>query len=361
MFRRTIRGVAIVWAAIAVAVPELSIAQSPKPTLHIVVVAGEDAVNVIQQRTAVAPVVEVRDQNNQPVAGAVVRFVVRGKAAFFSGANTASTTTNAVGQATVSQFTATGAGTVRIDVVATFQGQSASATITQTNFATAAQAASSANPSQGGGGGLGAGTIVGIAAAAAGVAGYVYYDKVLDAPFQPAFTCAGSSEVFRTNPQQAVVGQTIFLDYGSCLAWEIGRTTFTINWGDGETFNGNPDDFNNTHVYRSAGTFTIRMTITDKSGLNAFRETTVTIRSLTATWLSDDGILTLVQDGVSLKGAYTPRSGAGVVMVSGRLSETADPQLILNAGASTFSGRALAADTFSWAISNGQTLTFRRQ
>ena len=46
---------------------------------------------------------------------------------------------------------------------------------------------------------------------------------------------------------------------------------FTINWGDGETFNGSPDDFNRTHVYRSAGTFTIRMIIMDKSGLNAFR------------------------------------------------------------------------------------------
>jgi hypothetical protein len=36
--------------------------------LRIVVIAGEDAVNVIQQRTATAPVVEVRDANNQPVA-----------------------------------------------------------------------------------------------------------------------------------------------------------------------------------------------------------------------------------------------------------------------------------------------------
>ena len=42
--------------------------------LKIVVIAGEGAVNVIQQKTAVAPIVEVRDRNDQPVAGVVVTF-----------------------------------------------------------------------------------------------------------------------------------------------------------------------------------------------------------------------------------------------------------------------------------------------
>jgi len=36
-----------------------------KPTaLRIVVIEGEDAVNIIQQRTAVGPIVEVRDDND---------------------------------------------------------------------------------------------------------------------------------------------------------------------------------------------------------------------------------------------------------------------------------------------------------
>jgi hypothetical protein len=39
--------------------------------LKIVVVEGEDAVNIIQQRTAVSPIVEVRDDNDLPVAGAL--------------------------------------------------------------------------------------------------------------------------------------------------------------------------------------------------------------------------------------------------------------------------------------------------
>lgn len=61
------------------------------------VLEGEDAVNVIQQRTAVAPVVEVRDRNDQPVAGAVVSFAIRGGRATFNGARTLSVATNAAG------------------------------------------------------------------------------------------------------------------------------------------------------------------------------------------------------------------------------------------------------------------------
>ena len=34
--------------------------------LKIVVIQGEDAVNIIQQKTAVAPIVEVRDENDLP-------------------------------------------------------------------------------------------------------------------------------------------------------------------------------------------------------------------------------------------------------------------------------------------------------
>lgn len=365
--RRSKLTAATLWTAVAILSPVSSTAQTPKvsaSTFRIVVVAGEDAVNIVQQRTATAPIVEVRDNNNQPVAGVAVRFVVRGKAVFFGGGSTASTTTNAVGQATVSQLTATSAGTVRIDVIATFQGQSASATITQTNYATAAQAAAKGQPSQGSGGGLGAAKIVGITAAAAGAAGYVVYDKVLDRPVQPAFGCDGSgctTERFVANPSQGIAGvTTIFLNYGD-TTWAVGRTTFSINWGDGESWSGNPDDFNNMHVYRNAGTFTIRLTITDKSGLNAFRETTVTIRSMTGSWQSEGGTLTLIQEGLVLKGTYIPRPGSGSVSISGRLSGTVDPQLILEDGSSSFIGRISASDSFAGSFSNGPTQTFRRQ
>ena len=78
-------------------------AQGQKPQanapLKIVVLEGEGAVNVIQQKTAIAPVFEVRDRNDQPIAGATVNFVVRAGRATFGGARTLTVTTNAAGRA----------------------------------------------------------------------------------------------------------------------------------------------------------------------------------------------------------------------------------------------------------------------
>lgn len=48
------------------------------PALRIVVIEGEDAVNIIQQQTAVRSLVEVRDRNNLPVPGVLVTFSIEG-------------------------------------------------------------------------------------------------------------------------------------------------------------------------------------------------------------------------------------------------------------------------------------------
>lgn len=86
----------------------------PSSALTIVVIEGEDAVNVIQQRTAVAPVVEVRDKNGQPVSGAIVTFSVRSGRAAFNGARTLTVATNAAGRAAATGLTPTGAGASRL-------------------------------------------------------------------------------------------------------------------------------------------------------------------------------------------------------------------------------------------------------
>jgi len=139
---------------------------SAQPALRVVVIEGEDAVNIIQQKTAVRPVVEVRDRNNLPVPGAIVTFSIEGgKAATFGGASTLTVATNAAGQAAVTGLTPSAAGAFQIQVSAAFQGQVATATIAQTNVLTAAQAAAaSASTASGassgsgaGGGGAGAG------------------------------------------------------------------------------------------------------------------------------------------------------------------------------------------------------------
>lgn len=138
---------------------------APPAGLRIVVIAGEGAVNIIQQKTAVAPIVEVRDRNNLPVPGATVTFSIGGPGASFGGGSTLSVVTNAAGQATAAGLTPTAAGAVQVNVSAAFQGQLASAVVTQTNFATA-QAAAAASGAAGGGGASGA-----TAGASAGAAG----------------------------------------------------------------------------------------------------------------------------------------------------------------------------------------------
>ena len=159
------------------------------PALRIVVITGEAAVNVVQQKTATAPVVEVRDRNNQPVAGAVVRFAIQGGRAAFGNAGTLSVTTNAAGQAVAAGLTPTASGAIQIAASATFQGQAAATvTIAQTNVMTAAQAAAmssagttGASAGAGAGGGAGGGlsaTTIGVVGGAA-AAGTVVATKVL--------------------------------------------------------------------------------------------------------------------------------------------------------------------------------------
>lgn len=139
--------------------------------LRIVVLEGEDGVNIIQQKTAVRPVVEVRDRNNLPVPGVLVTFSIEGgKAASFGGASTLTVATNAAGQATVSGLTPSVAGAFQIQVSAAAQGQVVTATIAQTNVLTAAQAAA-ASASAAGGSSTASGAGGGASGAAGGAAG----------------------------------------------------------------------------------------------------------------------------------------------------------------------------------------------
>jgi hypothetical protein len=144
-------------------------ATSQEAALRIVVVEGEDAVNIIQQKTAVAPIVEIRDRNNLPVAGATVTFTIGGNAASFAGGvQSLTVVTNAAGQAVAAGISPLTSGALQINVAAAFQGQTAVATIAQTNVLTAAQAASVATSSTGGASGTGSTGATGGAAGGGG-------------------------------------------------------------------------------------------------------------------------------------------------------------------------------------------------
>ena len=51
-------------------------AQQAPMKLNIVIVEGDGAINNIRQRTAREPIVQVEDENNMPVAGATVYFLL---------------------------------------------------------------------------------------------------------------------------------------------------------------------------------------------------------------------------------------------------------------------------------------------
>ena len=152
--------------------------------LRIVVLEGEDSVNIIERGTAVPILVEVRDRNDLPVSGASVLFLLGegGTATLNAGLQQLALTTNALGQAAVA-VNPLATGAVELSVSATFAGETATAAIVQTNFATVAEAAAAGlgtgagtgtgaatatGAGAGAGGGLGTGAVVGIVGAAVG-------------------------------------------------------------------------------------------------------------------------------------------------------------------------------------------------
>ncbi|MBI4906450.1 MAG: hypothetical protein HY820_22665 [Acidobacteria bacterium] len=123
-------------------------AQDPPPAkLDIVIIEGEGAVNNIRQRIAREPVVEVRDENRKPVAGAAVVFTLPNNGAtgvFANGSKILTMTTDQAGRATMTGFRPGTPGQMQIRVTASHRGQTASATVTQTNVLSAAAAGGAA-------------------------------------------------------------------------------------------------------------------------------------------------------------------------------------------------------------------------
>lgn len=165
-------------ADIGFALPDPGQAANPAvPVLHINVMDGEDGVNILKNKMAVKPVVEVRDRNNLPVSGASVLFLAPDsgpRVAFAHGSNTFMTTTDASGRAQVANTKPIGKGKFQIRVKVDYQGQTYNAVISQTNFATAAAAtAAGASIPSGAGAGLSAGVlaliVAGIVAVGVGV------------------------------------------------------------------------------------------------------------------------------------------------------------------------------------------------
>ena len=184
------RAVAIVACVLLAAPPAVASTATQDDCLCIVLIEGEDRVNIIERATAVPTLVEVRDRNDLPVAGLLLLFRLGdgGTATLNTGLQQVGVTTDALGRAAVS-VNPIATGEVELSVTATFEGETVTETILQTNFATVAEALAAGVtvaelvaagvteaelvaagvivPT----GGLGTGAIVGIVAAAGGAAG----------------------------------------------------------------------------------------------------------------------------------------------------------------------------------------------
>ena len=108
-----------------------------RPKIHILIIEGEGAINNMRQRVAREPIVEVRDENDKPVAGVAVLFALPStgpSGAFANGLTTFSTTTDNLGRAIGTGLKPNGLeGPVQMKVTATHQGQTVSTTINMTN------------------------------------------------------------------------------------------------------------------------------------------------------------------------------------------------------------------------------------
>ncbi len=176
---------------IALPFPPGAPAQTPAVKLNLVIVEGDGAINNIRQRTAREPVVEVRDDNRRPVAGALILFELPSRGAsgeFPGGAHSLSVTTDEQGRAVARGLQPNSdKGQFQIHVTASYGGVTSSAVITQTNTVAGAGASASS----------GSGKLIAIlAVAGAALAGGIYW----------ATHTGGSSST--TNPATTVTAGT---------------------------------------------------------------------------------------------------------------------------------------------------------
>ncbi|MBI1789348.1 MAG: carboxypeptidase regulatory-like domain-containing protein [Acidobacteria bacterium] len=139
--------------------------------LKIAIIEGEGAINNIKQRIAREPIVEVQDENDRPVAGAVVVFTLpqRGAGGVFSnGSNMMTAVTDEKGRAAARGLKPNSvSGEFEIAVSASYQGLAATARIRQVNSPTGAGGGAGAAGKAAGGG---AGKIIAIVAVIGGAA-----------------------------------------------------------------------------------------------------------------------------------------------------------------------------------------------
>ncbi len=107
-------------------------------TLHLAVVAGDGAKHNVHEKFRIQPVVQVTDENDKPIQGATIVFTLPSKGpggTFEHGRHTLTLNTDAQGRAGAYGIQLNKKlGPFKIDVTASYQGQTATASIAQTSI-----------------------------------------------------------------------------------------------------------------------------------------------------------------------------------------------------------------------------------
>jgi hypothetical protein len=159
-------------------------------------------------------------------------------------------------------------------------------------------------------------------------------------PSQPAGPPVGS---FTVSPTGAALAGATVMAFNATASDPAGSAlTYTWDFGDGQR---GLTGQNVTHVFDTAGTFTVVLTIRNAGGASATANSVVTARSLTGTWADVDPLIhfELTQSGSSLSGR---RLGGGGYVRVGAVSGTVtnpkkiDFDLFLNDSDCKYSGTA---------------------
>ncbi len=117
--------------------------------LDITVVDGDGGANVVGKKSSTKPMVQVRDEKNQLLEGAVVTFIAPAdgpSVVFSNGLRTVTVMTDAEGRARTPTMRAVNSGSFHLQVSASFRGQMVSTSISQTNYDSAAEAKGKVTP-----------------------------------------------------------------------------------------------------------------------------------------------------------------------------------------------------------------------
>jgi hypothetical protein len=289
--------------------------------LRVIVIDGDEAANIVAERIAAEPVVEVRERDDRKVPGAVVRFFIRRTvrnriAALFSdGRSEVTALTDEAGRAQAAAISPVEPGSYQIDVQVSHQGRTATATIRQTNYATRADAQNAGPPAPASGAGA---TATGVAAAAGGGLSKLAVLGIVagGAAGGGAAAILARRESGASGPRLGAIavqtplgmsgstglqGGTAFTFSIEATDFDPGSLTYLWEFGDGAT----STEAAPAHIYNVAGSYTAAVTVSDaQQSLRS--DIQVNVIGLTGTWVMPGGgvyTLRLVHTGSSFTGS----------------------------------------------------------